>query len=179
MPLTPDVCSRAVAAIIQKAMEPDPGNRYQSAQEMLEAFRTLGEKDPRTIRYRRAQKITGVAFVTLFLISGAAALVGSKQMGMVQEALALSEYSENALRQGKVSEAVTLALQAVSKKKAICRDGRCTGAVCIDGSLGRLSACRQLSRFRRDRTSGGSVGYGVIAAGKQAGSFIRMGAGAV
>ena len=136
VPLTPDVCSRAVAAIIQKAMEPDPGNRYQSAQEMLEAFRTLGEKDPRTIRYRRAQKITGAAFVTLFLISGAAALVGSKQMGMVQEALALSEYSENALRQGKVSEAVTLALQAVSKKKLFAGTGVAQAQYALTEALG-------------------------------------------
>ena len=45
--LTADVCSPAVSAILQKAMAPDPAKRYQTAAEMLDAFRLLHKRDPR------------------------------------------------------------------------------------------------------------------------------------
>ena len=47
IPLGSDVCRPEVSKIIQKAMQPDPDMRYQSAAEMLRAFRNLYAGDRR------------------------------------------------------------------------------------------------------------------------------------
>ena len=49
LPLGKEVCSPAVAAIIQKAMSPDPAMRYESAEEMRQAFLDLYKKDKRVL----------------------------------------------------------------------------------------------------------------------------------
>ncbi len=115
--LGPDVCSPAVARIIEKAMEPDPSMRYQSAREMLTAFRRLHTKDPRVIRHRRRIIATAAALSVSFLCGGTGTFVGLKRMDQTKEALALSEYSANRLADGDVAGAVRLALQAVPKRE--------------------------------------------------------------
>ena len=52
-PIDSTEASPAVAAIIRKAMAPDPDQRYQTAQEMMEAFLRLHDNDPRTLRLTR------------------------------------------------------------------------------------------------------------------------------
>lgn len=118
-PLGKDVCSPAVARIIQKAMEPEPEKRYQSAEEMLQAFRELHTKDPRVLRHKKRIAITMTGLVCLFLAGGAAAFVGLKQKEQRQEALALSEYSAGELAKGNRSEAVRLAMEAIPREKSI------------------------------------------------------------
>lgn len=86
--------SPAVAAIIQKAMEPDPNLRYQSAAEMLSAFTHLHENDPRSIRHRRRARITAAVLTVVFLIGGACTFVGLRQMQLAAEQAEQEEHAE-------------------------------------------------------------------------------------
>ena len=105
--------SPAVAAIIRKAMEPDPNRRYQTAEEMLSAFEKLHENDPRTKRHRRRERVAAVLLAALFLAGGGSTFIGLKRMERQQNAYALAEYSQNALASGDITGAVSYALQAL------------------------------------------------------------------
>lgn len=115
-PLKQDVCSPSVSAIIQKAMAPEPDNRYQSAEEMLAAFRQLPIKDRRMVLHRRRIRCTVTVLTMLFLLGGGSTFVGLKQMEQRQTALKLAEYSEDERSQGNIDKAVELALQAIPKE---------------------------------------------------------------
>lgn len=117
--LNKDDCSPAVAAIVQKAMEPNPANRYQSAEEMLDAFRKLHKKDPRMVRHKRREAVCAVLLTLLFLAGGTCTFIGLKQQEQRQTALALAEYSADNLAGGNVTEAIRLALQAMPEEKSI------------------------------------------------------------
>lgn len=119
VPLGKDICSPLVSKILQKAMNPDPSLRYQSAEEMLEAFLSLYKKDIRMIRHKRRMTISAVIAGSLFLIGGACAFIGLKQMEQYKNSLVLSEYSTNALKERKVSEAVQYALRAMPQSDSI------------------------------------------------------------
>ena len=56
-PLTAEQCSPLVAGIINRAMDPNPDRRFQTAAEMLSALLHLKENDPRTRRLRRARRL--------------------------------------------------------------------------------------------------------------------------
>lgn len=114
-----DVCNPEVAAIIQKAMAPDPAMRYQSAEEMLTAFLQLYKNDRRTIHHRRHMVVASVILSGLFLSGGICSFVGLKQMEQRQTALALAEYSANSLADGDVTGAIDLALQAIPTGNSI------------------------------------------------------------
>lgn len=105
-------CSEAVAAIIQKAMQWNPDARFQTAQEMLEAFENLHRQDARTKRFHRLCAGTALALTVVFLLGGGTAFVGLHQMEQIQNARALAEYSQNALQKGNITEAIRLALSA-------------------------------------------------------------------
>ncbi len=111
--LRSDVCSMAVAEIIQKAMAPLPENRYQTADEMLDAFRQLHRNDRRTKKHKRNIKIAVAGVCCTFLAGGFSTMVGMKQLEQRQEALALAEYSATELEQGNVTKALQQALQAI------------------------------------------------------------------
>lgn len=118
-PLTEENCSPAVASIIQKSMSPLPEKRYQTAEEMLDAFRLLHVRDPRAVRLKRQMRSAAVFLACMFLAGGACLFIGMKQQEKRQEALVLAEYSANALAEGDVSLAVTYALQAIPKKEGL------------------------------------------------------------
>jgi len=127
----PDV-SPAVADIIRKAMAPDPDERYQTAQEMLDAFNHLHDNDPRTLRHKRRVRIVSAAAAALFLIGGACTFTGLRQMERAQaeaaEAARLAEEAEriakqalgavtdsqDAYRRGDIPAAVGSAMEALS-----------------------------------------------------------------
>ncbi|MCR4807031.1 MAG: protein kinase [Lachnospiraceae bacterium] len=111
--LSKDVCSPAVAAIILKAMKPNPDDRYQTADEMLQAFRGLYKNDIRVLRRKRRIVITSVALGLVFLAGCGLTFIGLKQMEQQKKALALAEYSTNALQEGDVTGAVEQALEAL------------------------------------------------------------------
>lgn len=119
VPLGPDICSKTVSEILQKAMAPQPYDRYQTAAEMLEAFETLHVRDDRTVRHRKRMFLTAAALTGLFLSGGCSTFVGLKQLENRQTALTLAEYSANALAEGNVSEAVSQALKAIPMRKNI------------------------------------------------------------
>ena len=123
-PIAPREASPAVAAIIRKAMDADPNRRYQSAEEMLHAFETLCQNDSRTNRLRRWSRATAAALAGLFLIGGASALVGSKQMEQREEreriaaetakqAVEAVSGAERAFQAGNRPEAIHLAMEAM------------------------------------------------------------------
>ena len=118
-PLDKSVCSEAVSLILQKAMNPQPDERYQTAKEMLQAFLYIHKRDIRTIRHKRRMITSAVALTTMLFTGAAVTFVGLKQLGQRQEALALSEYSANALTQGDISSAVSYALQAIPDSQNI------------------------------------------------------------
>ena len=111
--LGPEVCSEALSAILQKAMAPQPEERYQTAEEMLIAFRRLHKQDKRAVRHRRRMVVAAAGITGIFLAGGASAFIGMKQLEQRQSALALAEYSSNALAEGDISSAISLALQAI------------------------------------------------------------------
>lgn len=118
-PLGEDVCSLEISEILQKAMAPDPAMRYQSADEMLQAFRQLHKYDKRTVRHKNRIVVSSVLFATLFLTGCVCSFIGLKQMEQRQESLVLAEYSAGALARGDVTGAISLALQALPDGKSI------------------------------------------------------------
>lgn len=118
-PLGEEDCSPAVADIVRKAIAPLPDMRYQTAEEMLYAFQRLYENDPRTVRHRRRERMAALVLAGLFLSGGVSTFIGLNQLKQRQNALALSEYSANALAQGDVMGAIELALQAIPEEKSI------------------------------------------------------------
>lgn len=118
-PLGEDICSRGVSDILRKAMAPEADMRYQTAEEMRDAFLRLYETDRRVIHFKRCRNMAAAACSVAFLIGGACTFVGLKQLEQYQEALALSEYSADELSEGDVTGAVRYALQAIPNEKSI------------------------------------------------------------
>lgn len=118
-PLGAYVCSPAVSMIIEKAMAPSQDLRYQSAEEMLTAFRQLYQKDIRVIRHRRRIAAWTAILSLMFLSGGASTLVGMRRLEKTQEALTLAEYSANHLADGDMSGAIEYALKALPEEKSI------------------------------------------------------------
>jgi len=118
-PLGKEVCSAAVSAILRKAMAPLPDDRYQTAQEMLTAFRQLHRQDKRAVKHRRRMAAAAAVLACAFLAGGAGAFIGMKQLEQRQSALTLAEYSANALAQGDTTTAIRQALQAIPRPRGI------------------------------------------------------------
>lgn len=118
-PLGKEICSASVSAILQKAMAPRPEDRYQTAREMLVAFQQLHRQDKRAVQHRRRMAISASLLACMFLAGGAAAFIGMRQMEQYQRALALAEYSADALAEGDRSKAVSQALQAIPRPRGI------------------------------------------------------------
>lgn len=125
VPIQGQNISPAVAAIIQKAMEPDPDKRYQSAQEMLDAFTHLHENDPRTKRRKRRLSIAAAVLALVFLAGGACTFTGLRQMQRAEaEARQLAELAEEEARRAEEAEQIAKdALAAVTRSEDAYRDG--------------------------------------------------------
>lgn len=134
MPLSETVVSASIAAIINKAMAPDPDQRYQSAAEMLYAFEHLHETDPRARSLKRKERLISVTLTVIFLLGGLCTFGGLKQMQkaeeaakieaqaaqraeqIAKEALAAVGNAEGALLDGDVSGAITYAMEALQEQ---------------------------------------------------------------
>ena len=110
----PDV-SPAVAAILAKAMEPNPDDRYQTASEMLDAFRNLHRNDPRARSLRRTTLAVAAAMLLLFLVGGFLTFVGHHRIAELERNQARTEQSVRALQEGDVASAVRLAAQSLKR----------------------------------------------------------------
>ena len=111
--------SPAVSAIIQKAMRPNPDERYQTAAEMLAAFENLRRNDPRVRRRRAAVACTVAALVTLFLAGGALAFAGQRGVAELDSERVLTEQAANALRAGDKVSAVRLSARTQTLERGI------------------------------------------------------------
>lgn len=116
VPLSTMEASEPIVKIISKAMNPNPDLRYQTAGEMLAAFRGLWKNDPRSRRLRRAKR-TAAVLICLTAAAGAAlGFVGMRRMNAVQQAQLLAAQAETALEAGEKETAIRLAMQAVPEK---------------------------------------------------------------
>lgn len=111
--LSEEEFSPQIVKIITKSMNPNPDLRYQSAQEMLDAFLYLHENDPRTKRLKRRCFVGNILFSACLMCGVAIAFVGLKRMQTAEQYLKLSEYSRNALADGDIKGAVRYALEAL------------------------------------------------------------------
>lgn len=108
-PISSQDVSPAVASIIQKAMAPDPEQRYQTAQEMLEAFERLYIDDPRAKRHRRQCAAAAGVLAAMLLVGGACTFAGLRQMQQEEklarlEAQAAQEAEEAARLEAEEAE---------------------------------------------------------------------------
>lgn len=118
-PISRQKISDAVAVIIEKAMNPDPDKRYQTAKEMLYDFEHLYDQDKRTQKRKTRTRIAAAVWAYLAAVGGMAAYIGLRQMERKQNMYALAGYSETALQRGDSEEAVRLALQALPQSNSI------------------------------------------------------------
>lgn len=118
--------SPAVAAIVQKAMEPDPERRYQTAKEMLYALEHLHENDPRAKTHKRRRNVIAAILVATVLSGIGMTFAGLDQMKraqaaaaqeaeQAQEVLAAIQASEAARQKGDRPGAKRYALAALSQ----------------------------------------------------------------
>lgn len=114
--LTASDCSPEIAAIINKAMNPDPNARYQSAAEMLEDFLSLRVRDRRVKKNKKILVTGTVVSACIFMIGGLLCFTGVKQTENHQKDLKLASYSQKSLKDGDVGQAIDYAMQAVAKK---------------------------------------------------------------
>lgn len=114
-------CSQQVAFIIQKSMATAPGERYQSAEEMLDAFLHLRLDDRRVKRNKKRFAILTAASIVWFLLGGALTFVGMKQTENYQAALKLASYSQASFTDGNLPKAADQAMQALNTGKGLFR----------------------------------------------------------
>ncbi len=119
VPLSPRDFSPQIVKIITKAMNPNPELRYQTAEEMLNDFTHLRERDERVRKRRRRNLCVYSLLFFLFAAGAASSFIGLKRMQVTQEWLKLAEYSEKALREGDTAAAVDYAMQTFPEKKDI------------------------------------------------------------
>ena len=118
-PLGKDDVSPLVSEIIKKAMMPDPNDRYQTADEMMEAFLKLRKNDSRVIARKRAITISTALLSVAFLTSGFVTFTGLKQRESRKEAIAKAAYSEEAFKKGDIDKAISYALEAIPKGNSL------------------------------------------------------------
>ena len=111
--------SPTVAAIVTKAMDPDPLKRYQTAAEMRNALHDLYKKDPRVLRRKRRIRVALTSVIALFLLGGTCTFLGLKQMELLQRAYVLADRAANALEQGDVPQAIDYAMQALPEEQTL------------------------------------------------------------
>ena len=118
-PLPSDGFNPQIVRIIAKAMNPNPNLRYQTAEDMLQAFDSLWVSDPRMARLKRSRLIAGIALAALLAAGAFTSFVGLARIGKDNEALAYAEYSKTALAEGDQLLALDYALEALPPRGSI------------------------------------------------------------
>lgn len=112
-PITYAEASKSFINIIEKAMQPNPQLRYQSADEMLEDLKNLRRNDFRAVKMRKFQRITAAVLSAVFISGAAMSFIGLGQMKQIEESYSLAADSEKALAKGDNIKAISLAHQAL------------------------------------------------------------------
>lgn len=118
-PLSAKEYNPQIVKIIAKAMSPNPDLRYQSAEEMLQAFRNLRKNDPRVKRFRRTSIIVGSILAVTILAGSFSSFIGLKRRDSTNESLAIAEYARNALDAGDIDLAVNYAIKALPNENGL------------------------------------------------------------
>ena len=111
--------SPPIARIIEKAMNPNPNLRYQTAEEMLWEFEHLHENDPRTKKHISRSIFAAIVSVLIVLAGAATVFVGQTQLQRMADAKTNAGYSAEFLRQGDVKQAISYALKGLPEKRGI------------------------------------------------------------
>lgn len=95
LPLGAEDVSQQIADIINKAMQPNPALRYQTAAEMLDAFEHLHENDSRTQKLKRTKRITSIVIALSLFLGVVTGFVGLRlRESEQQKARILAEQAE-------------------------------------------------------------------------------------
>lgn len=112
-PLDKKKYSKPVITVLEKAMHPDPEQRYQSAEEMLQALRNLRKNDPRTKILRSVTACLCLCSAFQLGLGGYWMHIGLSRQEAYQASLVSAEYSANALAEGNPTLALQYALEAL------------------------------------------------------------------
>lgn len=118
-PLPAEIASKQISDIIAKSMNPDITQRYQSAHEMLEAFRNLHKNDKRMLSFRKTRKVVSGGLATALAVGIIVSFVGLARMRTTEKWLKLAELSLNSYSDGNINEALNYALEAFPSRKFI------------------------------------------------------------
>lgn len=116
-PLTRNDCPPGLAEIINKAMKADRNERYQSADEMLEAFICIHKNDPRAKRFRTVCFLASSVMALMLATSSVTAIAG--YMGKVEDdniAVQAAIAAEKAEAEAQASEAAEKAKAAEAQR---------------------------------------------------------------
>lgn len=118
-PLSREEFSPQVADIINRAMQPNPDLRFQTAEEMLRALVHLRDNDVRVLRLKRRRRICCAASIAFLCFGVALSFVGLKRIQTTESRLKLAEYSRSALDSGDTAAALDYAVQAFAEKPGL------------------------------------------------------------
>lgn len=119
IPLSSKDYSAQIVKIINKAMEPDPDKRFQSAKEMLDAFNCLHENDKRTKKFKKNNLIITTLLIICFSLGTSLAFIGLIRMNTVETWIKNSQYSKTFLENGNQKKAIQYALKSLPLKSNI------------------------------------------------------------
>lgn len=119
VPLSDKVFNPQLAAIINKAMNPNPDLRYQTAEEMLYDLEHLHENDPRVKKQKKALKIFEGCMAAMLAIGLFSSFVGLRRIQQKDNSLKLAEYSVNETAKGNMDMAVKYALDALPENGSL------------------------------------------------------------
>ena len=113
VPLSKSEFSPLLVDIISKSMCPNPDLRYQTANEMYEAFCRLFEDDPRILRHKKRTRVGFAGFGVLILTGVCLSLTGMFRLRNIQKWEKRTAESEAAYQAGDAVSAVRIAAQAI------------------------------------------------------------------
>ena len=116
--LSKDNYCEPLVNIITKAMNPNPDLRFQTADDMLQAFLQLRSSDKRSIRYKKNVVKSIIVTSGLMVMGLSLTLIGLRRMQMRESWLKLIEYAKEANAEGDQKKALEYLLETVPEKRS-------------------------------------------------------------